>query len=191
MPASEPIEGLPWLLWRPVRALRAPRTRTPLWVRSERRALCRIGGLWLWLEPGRRVPLLAPVDHPIPILACGVRGIERAVLRIASNLEVPEPAAPRFALDPGDAAAVGKVALRRARAWMQRARSRARHRPRGPEIPARFARPAVPAPRRAEPPARRGTPPPLAGSLWPEPTDVPRWTKLRARIPERDGRETP
>ena len=125
MPASEPIEGLPWLLWRPVRALRAPRTRTPLWVRSERRALCRIGGLWLWLEPGRRVPLLAPVDHPIPILACGVRGIERAVLRIASNLEVPEPAAPRFALDPGAAAAVGEVALRRARAWTQRARVRA------------------------------------------------------------------
>ncbi|MEY4950293.1 MAG: hypothetical protein RL698_2504, partial [Pseudomonadota bacterium] len=122
---------------------------------------------------------------------CGVRGIERAVLRIASNLEVPEPAAPRFALDPGAAAAVGEVALRRARAWTQRARVRARHRPRGSVIPVRFARPAVPAPRRAEPPARRGTPPPLAGSLWPEPTDVPRWTKLRARIPERDGRETP
>ncbi len=198
MPASEPIEGIPWLLWRPSRRLRAPSTRAPIWVRSRRPALVHIGGLWLRLRTDRGVPLLAPVDHRIPVLAISTAGLGRAVLEIDSNLPVAEGEVPRLEPDPDGLRVQRRLPTARKRTWVERAAGRVRRRPGRPGLPPDFARPAVPAPAVAAPPARTAAPAPLAGLEMPapvgvpEPVGAPRWYDEDVRRPGsgRAGRRT-
>jgi hypothetical protein len=198
MPASEPIAGIPWLLWRPSRAVRAPNTRAPVWLRSRRRALVRIGGLWLRISPGRGVPLLAPVDHPVDVLAVSTAGLARAKLRIDSNLPMDEPAVPSLDLDPDRLAVERRRPVGRSRDWRGRIVRRSRRRPRRPAPPPDFARPSVPGPSFGGPAPRRAAPLPLADTEMPgplevpEPIRVPRWYDMKWRRPSegRAGRRT-
>lgn len=196
MPASEPIDGIPWLLWRPSRRLRAPRTRAPIWIRSRRSALVRVGGLWLRLRPGPGVPLLAPVDHPLRVFAISAAGIARASLVIESNLPVAEGEVPRLEPDEGRLRVERRAPALRARDWAGRTARRARRRPPRPVPPPGVARPAVPLATVGEPVARRAAPAALAGirvpgrPAVPGPVRVPRWydNDVRRPGPGRAGR---
>lgn len=181
MPRSEPIAGIPWLLWRPSRPLRAPRTRAPIWLRSRRPALVRVGGLWLRLRADDGVPLLAPVDHGIPILALSTGGLARATLTIEANLPVDEEEVPRLSTDVERLDLQRRAPAVRARAWAGRILRRARRRPARPSLPPGLGRPSVPEPSFGRPPSRPASPAPLAGVEVPappsvaEPVRVPRW----------------
>ena len=173
MPESEPIAGIPWLLWRPSRPLRAPRTRAPIWLRSRRFALVRLGGAWFRLRRDRGVPLLAPVDHPIPVLALSTSGLARSELRIDSNLPVAEEEVPVLRLDVERRDSRDRAAFVRARRWAGKVLRRAGRRPGRLALPGGFGRPVVPDPSSGSPPPRPEAPEPLAGVELPPAPGVP------------------
>lgn len=174
MPESEPVAGIPWLLWRATRPVRAPHTRAPIWLRTRRATLARVGGLWVALRPGRGVPLLAPVDHPIPILAISTAGLARTVLQVDSTLPVAEGEVPRLAPAAERLRVQRRLPAGRARDWAGRWLRRARRRPGRPALPPDLGRPVVPGPSFGSPPDSPATPAPLAGVDLPPAPGVPR-----------------